>query len=128
MSGAFRDGDRDPIGIEELKRLNLREMPEDVSVPVLDDYFPETTLSREGEFLVCEIQEHLYTKYWEHKVSAYAYHHATRQKLLDRDQPDARIKRSRRRHWISASLRISWAGRPGLSAPSPVHPADACRH
>jgi hypothetical protein len=69
----FRDRDGDPIGIEELKRLNLQEMPEDVSVLVMDNYFPETTVSREGEFLVCEIQEHLYTKYWEHKFSAYAF-------------------------------------------------------
>jgi hypothetical protein len=67
----FRDGD--PIGIEELKHLNLNEMPEDVFVPLLDDYFPETTLSRKGEFLDCEIEEHLYTKYWEHKFSAYAF-------------------------------------------------------
>jgi hypothetical protein len=39
----------------------------------MDDYFPETTIWREGERLVCEIQEHLYTKYWEHKFSAYAF-------------------------------------------------------
>jgi hypothetical protein len=39
----------------------------------MDDYFPETSVSRESEFLVCEIQEHLYTKYWEHKFSAYAF-------------------------------------------------------
>jgi hypothetical protein len=69
----FRDRDGDPIGIEELKRLNLQEMPEDVSVLVMDNYFPETTITREGELLVCEIQEHLYTKYWEHKFSAYAF-------------------------------------------------------
>jgi hypothetical protein len=69
----FRDSDGDPIGTEELKHLNLKEMPEDISVSVLDNYFPETTISREGEFLVCEISEHLYTKYWEHKFSAYAF-------------------------------------------------------
>jgi len=69
----FRDSDGDPIDTEELKHLNLKEMPEDVSVSVLDNYFPETTISREGEFLVCEISEHLYTKYWEHKFSAYAF-------------------------------------------------------
>lgn len=69
----FRDSDGDPIGIEEVKQLNLKEMPEDVSVSVLDNYFPETTISRKGELLVCEIQEHLYTKYWEHKFSAYAF-------------------------------------------------------
>jgi hypothetical protein len=69
----FRDGDGDPISIDELKRLNLSEMPEDVAVRVMDNYFPETTVSRHGELLVCEIQEHLYTKYWEHKFSAYAF-------------------------------------------------------
>src|ERR1700674_4380463 len=39
----------------------------------MDDYFPETTIWRAGELLICEIQEHLYTKYWEHKFSAYAF-------------------------------------------------------
>jgi hypothetical protein len=34
----------EPIGIEELKHLNLSEMPEDVSVWVMDDYFPDTTV------------------------------------------------------------------------------------
>lgn len=69
----FRDGDGDPIGIRELKCLNLKDMPEDVFVRVMDDYFPETTLTRDGELFICEIEEHLYTKYWEHKFSAYAF-------------------------------------------------------
>ena len=69
----FRDEDGDPISIEELKSLTLSDMPEDVYVRVLDDYFPETTISRDGEFLICHIEEHLYTKYWEHKFSAYAF-------------------------------------------------------
>jgi hypothetical protein len=69
----FRGEDAEPIGIEELRRLNLREMPEDIRVWVMDDYFPETTVWREAEFLICEIEEHLYTKYWEHKFSAYAF-------------------------------------------------------
>ena len=68
----LRGDDSDPIGITELKRLNLAEMPEDVRVWVMDNYFPETRISRQGEWLVCEIEEHLYTKYWEHKFSAYA--------------------------------------------------------
>ena len=66
----FRDGDGDPISVEELQRLNLEAMPPDISVVVMGDYFPETTLWREGNLIVCEIQEHLYTKYWEHKFSA----------------------------------------------------------
>ena len=48
-------------------------MPEDVHLSIIDDYFPDTTISRLGNDLVCEIEEHLYTKYWEHKFSAYAF-------------------------------------------------------
>jgi hypothetical protein len=43
-----RSRDSDPIGIEELKRLNLEDMPEDAFVFVMDDYFPETTIWRES--------------------------------------------------------------------------------
>jgi hypothetical protein len=52
----FRDGDMEPIAIEESKYLNLKEMPEDVSVLVMDNYFPETTLWRGGEFLVARFK------------------------------------------------------------------------
>jgi hypothetical protein len=69
----FRGEDGEPIGIEELKRLNLLDMPEDIRIWIMDNYFPETTVWREDEVLICEIQEHLYTKYWEHKFSAYAF-------------------------------------------------------
>jgi hypothetical protein len=69
----FREDDNEPIRIERLVQLNLGEMPKDVHIRVMDDYFPETTVWREDEFLVCEIEEHLYTKYWEHKFSAYAF-------------------------------------------------------
>ena len=69
----FREEESDPIGVEELKRLNLQAMPEGIHIWIMDNYFPETTVSRDGEFLICEIQEHLYTKYWEHKFSAYAF-------------------------------------------------------
>ena len=72
----FRYEDNDPIGIEALNQLDLAAMPEDVAVRVVDNYFPDTTLHREGDSLVCEIEEHLYTKYWEHKFSAYAFSEA----------------------------------------------------
>ena len=69
----FREDDGEPIGLEELKCLNLPGMPDDIAVTVMGDYFPDTTITRDGEFLICEIEEHLYTKYWEHKFSAYAF-------------------------------------------------------
>jgi hypothetical protein len=69
----FRNEDSDPIRIQELKALPLDDMPQHIYIRVMDDYFPDTTISREGDFLICEIEEHLYTKYWEHKFSAYAF-------------------------------------------------------
>ena len=78
----FRDEDGEPIKVEELNRLNLSYLPDDVSIAVLDDYFPETTIWRDGESYICQIQEHLYTKYWEHKFSAYAFAEAMERAVL----------------------------------------------
>lgn len=69
----FRDDDAEPISIAELKERDLDDMPEDICIRVLDDHFPETKVWREADTLICEIEEHLYTKYWEHKFSAYAF-------------------------------------------------------
>jgi len=56
----FRAEDADPIGVEELKRLNLKGMPEDALIWVMDDYFPDAKIRREGKCIVCEIEEHLH--------------------------------------------------------------------
>jgi hypothetical protein len=69
----FRQDESEPIRVEELKGLKLEAMPEDIHIWVMDDYFPDTTIWRAGDRLICEIEEHLYTKYWEHKFSAYAF-------------------------------------------------------
>jgi hypothetical protein len=71
--GDFRGEPYDDIDIEQLKRLALDTIPEDIQIWVMDNYFPDTIISREGDFLICKIQEHLYTKYWQHKFSAYAF-------------------------------------------------------
>lgn len=71
--GDFWEESSEPIGTEELKQLNLSKIPEKIQVWVMDNYFPETIIWREGDLLLCEIQEHLYTKFWEHKFSAYAF-------------------------------------------------------
>jgi hypothetical protein len=69
----FRCDDGEPIGTDELRALDLEHMPEDIVIRVMDSYFPDTAIRREGVGLICEIEEHLYTKYWEHKFSAYAF-------------------------------------------------------
>src|ERR1700677_4018731 len=78
----FRNGDSEHIGIEQLKALKFNDLPEDVLIRVMDSYFPDTTITREGEFLICEIEEHLYTKYWEHKFSAYAFAEAMQRAVV----------------------------------------------
>jgi hypothetical protein len=70
LKEALASGDDDPF---EACKADLtpvdsfREMAEGVRVSVIDDYFPESVISREGDELVAEITEHIYTKYWEHK-------------------------------------------------------------
>lgn len=78
----FRDEDSEPIDVEELKSLKLSNLPQDVVVRVMDSYFPDTTIWREGKSLICEIEEHLHTKYWEHKFSAYAFAEAMQRAVL----------------------------------------------
>jgi hypothetical protein len=78
----FRDEDSEPIGLEQLKSLKFNNLPEDVLIRVMDSYFPDTAIRREGEFLICEIEEHLYTKYWEHKFSAYAFAEAMQRAVV----------------------------------------------
>jgi hypothetical protein len=65
-----------------LKQLDLANLPAGVSIAVMDDYFPDVTIWRDGQSFVCEIQEHLYTKYWEHKFSAYAFAEAMERAVL----------------------------------------------
>jgi hypothetical protein len=78
----FRENEYEPIRVEELQRLNLKDMPEDIHISIMDDYFPDTTIRRVGDCLICEIEEHLYTKYWEHKFSAYAFAEAMERAVL----------------------------------------------
>ena len=38
----FRGESDDAIGIEELKSLDLASLPHDVSIRIMDNYFPDT--------------------------------------------------------------------------------------
>jgi hypothetical protein len=62
--------------VEDVRRSNFTTMPEDLHLWVLDNDFPETTLWREGDSLVCEITEHIYSKFWWHTFSAGAFSEA----------------------------------------------------
>lgn len=42
--------------------MPLAEIPEELTIWVLDGFFPDTFISREGETLVCQIEVHSRTK------------------------------------------------------------------
>src|SRR5208283_2499166 len=46
---------------------------EGIRVSVFDSYFPEAQIWREGDQIIIEITEHIYTKYWEHKWHGRVY-------------------------------------------------------
>ena len=70
LNEALADADNEPVQAckADLTPVDsFVEMAEGVTVRVFDDYFPESAIWREGDHLVAEITEHIYTKYWEHK-------------------------------------------------------------
>lgn len=58
------------FSVAELRRSDLASLPEGLSLWIFDNDYPETTIWREGDDLICEIAEHIYSKYWWHKFSA----------------------------------------------------------
>ncbi len=78
----FRCPDPDPIRLSEFESLDLSTMPDDVQVRLLDDYFPDASLARSGNQLMCRIEDHMYTKYWQHKYSAYAFAEAMERAII----------------------------------------------
>jgi hypothetical protein len=41
---AFRNDEGEPIRAEELRHLNLKDMPEDIHISIMDHYFPDTRI------------------------------------------------------------------------------------
>lgn len=76
LKETLADGDDEPL---EARKADLApigsfvEMPEGATVRVFDDYFPETAIWREGNQILAEMTEHIYTKYWEHKWHGRVY-------------------------------------------------------
>ena len=98
-------------------QLDLPDLPEGVSVRVFDNDFPEASIEREGESFVCGIQEHIYTKYWEHKFSAYAFAAAMERavrRLAHEGQPVERPERDD----DDVHLFVSWKLRVPRTTPT----------
>lgn len=72
----------DPIRIADFLKIDVGAMPEDFSLSILDDDFPEAQVRREADELLVTISEHLYTKYWWHKFSAPVFADAMRRSVI----------------------------------------------
>ncbi|MBW1999916.1 MAG: hypothetical protein JRJ29_18390 [Deltaproteobacteria bacterium] len=56
--------------VGDFQDSDLSKLPENIAISVFESDFPETLIWREGESIVTEITEHIYSKYWWHKYHA----------------------------------------------------------
>lgn len=64
--------DTEPVEtcLDDLKGSDLSMLPEGIILTIFESNFPETLLWREGDLIIAEITDHIYTKYWWHKYHA----------------------------------------------------------
>lgn len=74
--------DSEPFSISEIKCLDFKLMPRDFTISIMDDEFPESTVTNPGSELLFEITEHIYSKYWWHKFSASAFSNAMKRAVI----------------------------------------------
>lgn len=67
-----QEGDVEPIetSLSDLHGSDLSMLPEGIPLTIFESDFPETLIWREGDAIIAEITEHIYTKYWWHKYHA----------------------------------------------------------
>lgn len=68
--------DFEEISLSELKEIGLTNVPENISLQILENNFPQCYLTRVGNKLNIRIEEHIYTKYWFHKYHASVFANA----------------------------------------------------
>lgn len=68
--------DFEEISLSELSKLDLTNLPENVSYQIFENNFPQCYLTRVGNKLNIRIEEHIYTKYWFHKYHASVFANA----------------------------------------------------
>jgi hypothetical protein len=76
--------------LEELRRTNLAKLKSGAVLSVFESDFPESTIWREGDSIVVEITEHIYTKFWWHKYHAMVFAEAMQRatkRLLSEGNP-----------------------------------------
>jgi len=77
----------DEVSLTELRKMNLGQLKPGEVLSIFESDFPEAAIWREGDSLIVEITEHIYTKYWWHKyhalVFAEAMKRATKRLILE---------------------------------------------
>jgi len=68
--------DYEEISLLELSKLGLTNLPENKPFQIFENNFPQCILTRIGDKLNVEIEEHIYTKYWFHKYHASVFANA----------------------------------------------------
>lgn len=58
------------VSLAELRATNFAKLGKAASLHVIESDFPECYITRSGKTLSCHIEEHIYTKFWEHKFHA----------------------------------------------------------
>ena len=84
------NGDIEPHSLTEIQHLDFTTMPTDVCLLIMDNDFPEVAITSSGSELLCEITEHIYSKFWWHKFSAGAFSIAMKRaviRIIDEGHP-----------------------------------------
>lgn len=60
------EGIDEPIeaSLSDLEDGDLSKLPEGIALSIFESDFPETLIWRDGDSIVTEIAEHIYSKYW----------------------------------------------------------------
>lgn len=79
-----KEGDGEPVEttVDELQGSDLSGLPEGIVLSIFESEFPETLLWHEGDVIISEITEHIYTKYWWHKYHAHVFAEAMERAVL----------------------------------------------
>jgi hypothetical protein len=94
--------------VVDIRQSNFTAMPEGIHLWVLDNDFPETTLWREGDRLVCEITEHIYAKFWWHKFSAGAFSDAMERAVVRLSGEGHPLREPRRESDDDSHIWVRW--------------------
>ncbi|MEZ5328457.1 MAG: hypothetical protein R3F19_25725 [Verrucomicrobiales bacterium] len=61
------------IGLHELAGRDFSQLSEEDTLWILDSDFPEANITRQGDVVIGEVTEHIYTKFWIHKYHAMVF-------------------------------------------------------